>query len=448
VKLRWSLFGLLSVALLSIPAEAARLTVWQFSAQQNRLDIRTDVGTQPKAQLVLNPTRIVVDLPGIRWGKPKASQWVTSEAVKAIRVGQFNAQTTRLVIELAPGYSLDPDKVIVQGRSETNWSLTLPRPQRNDSSVTELTSANPIPLRVMLPPSPPPITYTGLVPVGQPMNWLQQRLSVHQTSYPAFRSTSMYFLDVDTGNYADLGGDRVFPAASIIKLPILIAFFQAVDAGTVSLDETLVMRPELIASGSGEMQFLRAWSKFSALHTVSQMITISDNTATNMIIKRLGGASVLNQKFRQWGLPNTRIRNWLPDLGGTNTITAKEMVRLMVMLDKGNVLSPKSRTQALGILQRVKNRKLLAAGIGPGAVIAHKTGDIGFMLGDAGMVVMPSGKRYMAAVLAKTPYDDPAGWDFVKGASKIVYTYLSQPMQTAADSSGADPVAQSIQLIP
>jgi beta-lactamase class A len=146
-----------------------------------------------------------------------------------------------------------------------------------------------------------------------------------------------------------------------------------------------------------------------------------------MIIKRLGGARVLNQRFRNWGLRQTVIRNWLPDLRGTNTTTAKELVYLLAQLDRGKLLSPGSQQQALGILRRTKNRKLLPAGLGPGAVIAHKTGDIGFMLGDAGIIQMPSGKRYMAAVLARTPYDDPAGWDFVREISRIVYTYLSQP---------------------
>jgi beta-lactamase class A len=284
------------------------------------------------------------------------------------------------------------------------------------------------------PPTVSPATpeALGVLPLGQPLTWLQQRLATYRTRYPAFRA-GMFFLDMDNGNYADLNGTQVFPAASIIKLPILVAFFQDVDAGKIQLDEILTMRPEMIASGSGEMQFLRPWSKFSALHTVTQMSVISDNTATNMILRRLGGATVVNQRFRSWGLQQTTIRNWLPDLRGTNTTTPKELVYLLSQLEQGKLLSPQSQQQAFGILTRTKNRKLLAAGVGPGAVIAHKTGDIGFMLGDAGMVRMPSGKRYMAAVIAKTPYDDPKGWDFMRDVSRIVYTYLSQPAPAALE---------------
>lgn len=428
--MRSLLVTIFSSVLLSASAQAARLSVWRFNPQQNRLEIRTDEAVQPTAQLVLNPTRLVIDLPGIRWGRAKLTKPIGG-TVQAVRVGQFNQQTTRLVIELAPGYSLDPSQVTVRGTSETQWFVQLPTPQRSsttDLANQPLAALDPIPVKVVPPPSRPPlpVTFGSVATAGKPLTWLQQRLTTFRTSYPAFRS-GMFFLDMDNGNYAQLNGETLFPAASIIKLPILIAFFQDVDAGKVRLDETLVMRPELIASGSGEMQDLPAWSKFSALHTASQMIIISDNTATNMIIKRLGGARVLNQRFRNWGLRQTVIRNWLPDLRGTNTTTAKELVYLLAQLDRGKLLSPGSQQQALGILRRTKNRKLLPAGLGPGAVIAHKTGDIGFMLGDAGIIQMPSGKRYMAAVLARTPYDDPAGWDFVREISRIVYTYLSQP---------------------
>ena len=132
----------------------------------------------------------------------------------------------------------------------------------------------------------------------------------------------MMVVDLDSGAYVQVGANQPIAAASTIKTPILVAFFQDVDAGKVTLSEKLVMRPELIGSGSGYMQDLAPWSSFSAQYTVGKMIETSDNTATNMIIKRLGGAKVLNQRFRSWGLQDTAIRNWLPDLSGTNTVSA------------------------------------------------------------------------------------------------------------------------------
>ena len=203
------------------------------------------------------------------------------------------------------------------------------------------------------------------------------------------------------------------------------------DAGKIKLNETLVMTRDVVVGGSGELQDLPVGSRFSALETATKMIVISDNTATNMIIKRMGGIQVLNQRFRSWGLSKTAMRNQLPDLRGTNTTTAKEMVHLLTLLDKQKLLSGRSQAQALNILRSVRNRTLLPVGLGPGATIAHKTGDIGFILGDTGIVEMPNGKHYLAAVLVESAYDDPAARDFIQDVSRIVYSYMDQLPRTA-----------------
>lgn len=126
LSLGW--LGIVSGILLTVPAEAAQLQFWRFDPQQNRLEFNTDEGVQPRAQLLSNPTRIVVDLPGTTLGQPTINQAVQG-TVRAVRVGQFDAQTTRLVIELAAGYTVDPNAVIVQGQTPTNWFVQLPTPQ-------------------------------------------------------------------------------------------------------------------------------------------------------------------------------------------------------------------------------------------------------------------------------------------------------------------------------
>jgi beta-lactamase class A len=231
---------------------------------------------------------------------------------------------------------------------------------------------------------------------------------------------------LDTGNYLDIGGDRVFPAASTIKLPILIAYYEALEEGKVSLDETLVMRRDLMARGSGTMQYQRAGTKYSTRETLEKMITISDNTATNMIIARLGGIAKVNQRFRSWGLKDTVMRNMLGDFQGTNTTSSKDMVRLLAMVANGKILSSSSREQAFEILRNTKTRTLLPAGLGSGAEIAHKTGDIGFLIGDVGLIEMPNGKHYLAGIYVRRPYKDVRGRNFIRQVSATVYDYLEQ----------------------
>lgn len=278
---------------------------------------------------------------------------------------------------------------------------------------------------------PEAIAKSAILPTGQPLTALAQRLTQLHTAHYAGLEVGMTIVDLETGNYLSLNGDRLYATASIIKLPILIALFQEVDAGRVRLDESLTMTRDMVAGGSGNMQYQQVDSQFSVLETATRMITISDNTATNMIVRRLGGIQALNDRLQRWGLQHTRMQNLLPDRFGTNVTTANELAKLLAMLDRRQLLSASSQAQVLNIMSRVQNRTLLPAGLGQGAAIAHKTGDIGAVQGDAGIIRLPSGKRYLAAILVKRDRNDPNSRDFIQAASRLVYNYLSQPPTTA-----------------
>jgi len=75
-------------------------------------------------------------------------------------------------------------------------------------------------------------------------------------------------------------------------------------------------------------------------------------------------------------------------------------------------------------MSHVENNRLIQAGLDPKALFVHKTGDIGKMLGDAGIVFAPNGKKYIVAILANRPYNAPQGKDFIQQASKIIYTNM------------------------
>ncbi len=245
--------------------------------------------------------------------------------------------------------------------------------------------------------------------------------------YPRL-APGIFVLDIDTGAYLDWNGAANLAAASTIKIPILVAFFQDVDAGKIRLDEVLALEQEAIASGSGKMQYKPPGTKYTALETVTQMITISDNTATNMLIARLGGAEALNQRFLDWGLTATAIRNKLPDIEGTNTTSSKELASLMVRVNQGELVSLPSRDRLLSIMRRTANNSLLPRGLGKGANIAHKTGNIGSMLADVGLIDLPSGKRYIAAVMVKRPRNDTRAAELINKISRVTYQYFSKPI--------------------
>lgn len=133
MKLHWLLPTALSIFFVSFPAEAAGLKSWRFDAAHNRLHFKTDAKVQPRAKLIFNPTRLVIDLPGISLERPTAKKQF-SGAIRSIRVGQFEAQTTRMVVELRPGYKLDPQQVKFRGASPSQWTVQLPKPQKVASS--------------------------------------------------------------------------------------------------------------------------------------------------------------------------------------------------------------------------------------------------------------------------------------------------------------------------
>jgi beta-lactamase class A len=82
------------------------------------------------------------------------------------------------------------------------------------------------------------------------------------------------------------------------------------------------------------------------------------------------------------------------------------MGMMLSLLSRGKLISIKSRDRALDIMRRVENDSLLPKGLGEGATIAHKTGTIGTLLADVGLVDTATGRRYVAAVLVKRPRDD------------------------------------------
>jgi beta-lactamase class A len=271
---------------------------------------------------------------------------------------------------------------------------------------------------------------TSTLIAGQPMNNLLQKVTPITQGLPDL-TPGVFVVDLDNGDYMSLNGEATFAAASMIKVPILIAFLQDVDAGKIRLDEKLTMLEGDLAGESGEMQFDGVGTQYTALETAANMIIISDNTATNMLIRQMGGIEVLSQRFRGWGLQQTTLRNLLPDLEGTNETSPRELSNLIARVSEGELLSMKSRDRFFDIMQRTVANGLLPAALGQGATIAHKTGDIGSLLGDSGLVDMPNGKRYAITVMVKRPHNDDRAFEIIRQIAGVTYDHLNQVPATS-----------------
>lgn len=259
--------------------------------------------------------------------------------------------------------------------------------------------------------------------LNERMTGLENQLKNLAALYPSIEP-SVFVWDYETGNYAGLNSDKLYSAASIIKIPVLIQLFRSIEAGQLTIYDTMTLKDYYRAEGSGSLQFKAENSVWTIDDLARLMITESDNSATNMIMAKLGSMYDVNSGIRQWGLGQTQVKTWLPDMGGTNFTTAEDLARMLYNIDNPNFLSVSSREKIFDYMGHVHNDRLLPAGLGAGASILHKTGDIGKMLGDAGIVYAPNGKKYIVAIMANRPYNSVLGKDYIVKASEIIYNYL------------------------
>ena len=266
----------------------------------------------------------------------------------------------------------------------------------------------------------------AIASLGREITALKTELQQLASEYPDL-DPEIFLVDLDTKGFVGIKSKEIIASASTIKLPILVAFFQDVERGKIDLDERLTMTQDFIADGSGNMRYAEPGTEFTALETADKMITISDNTATNMLIERMGGMEQLNRRFSQMGLEATRLNNFLPDLTGTNVTTPEDLGNLLVKIDGGGLISLRSRDRLLHIMRNLERNTLLPEGLESGATIAHKTGDIKSVLADVGIIDMPNGKRYIASILVKRTDNAPQAKEFIQRASAVAYQYFKNP---------------------
>lgn len=209
--------------LLTFPAQAARLQSWQLDTTQTQLEFSTDEGVQPRAQLISDPTRLVIDLPGVQFGRPQLTQPYTG-AIRSVRVGQFDQGTTRIVVEYAPGYTIDPNQVRFRGVSANQWTVQLPRPQFAGN-------ANPTP--TLPQPSLPPVSSNPLPsnpPTGSLPNTARTQILGVQATQDGFflrlNGGQPEVRSIRTGDrrqmILDLYGATISPALTLAQRDLLV----------------------------------------------------------------------------------------------------------------------------------------------------------------------------------------------------------------------------------
>ncbi len=268
---------------------------------------------------------------------------------------------------------------------------------------------------------------------------------------------SGYLLFLSSGEYAELSSSEKLSAASTIKIPILLALLKMVDSNQIAWNEKLILTKEVIGGGAGWMAYQPLGTSFPLHEVATEMIRISDNTATNLIIKRLGGIDKLNQQFKDFGLHSTVINNLLPDLKGTNITSAKDLAIAIGIADAGNELKINTRDLFREVMRTSKTNRLLPGGFLKGLGldrenpdlelmikgyhIYNKTGDIGIAYADAALIEMPDNSRAVAAFIVKGPFNDPRSAELIRDMAASMAPIMEErsafsanPEKESADS--------------
>jgi beta-lactamase class A len=251
--------------------------------------------------------------------------------------------------------------------------------------------------------------------------------------------------DLDTGERLERRGDETFSTASLIKVPILVTVYDLVEQGMLSLDDPLtVLRLDKVP-GSGQLQFLHDNAVITVHDAAWLMSTISDNTATNLLLDRIIIRRVW-EKMEKLGLPHTkvhsksflRIASVAMDSSvkyGLGVTTPNEMARLFALMAEGRAVSPKADSAMLDILAHNEDNTKLQRYV-EGLSTPHKTGDTDRVRTECALFPLQS--RVVACVLTKDNVDERYTIDSEANAmmarmgEAIVRAWPRRPLPAAA----------------
>lgn len=258
--------------------------------------------------------------------------------------------------------------------------------------------------------------------------WAELKRDIKKESAGFNGKIGLIVKDLQTGWVISINENDVFPSASMVKIPIMAACFKAAHEGSLSLDERIVVRANDITSGSGLIKTMPPGSSFSVKELIGLMVTRSDNTAANILIKKLG-LPYLNAYFRSAGLRNTNLSRKMMDFqrrgkGVENYTTPKDMSLILENIYRGKCVNAAVSQKCLDILKNQKVKDRIPKRLPQNAVVAHKTGLERRVCHDAGIVFTEQGD-FLICVLTKIPAKDgfkPAKRFIAKVAA---YTYNS-----------------------
>jgi beta-lactamase class A len=218
--------------------------------------------------------------------------------------------------------------------------------------------------------------------------------------------------NVDTGERLERRGDETFSTASLIKVSILVTVYDLVDRKQLGLDDPLTVLKIDKVPGSGQLQFLHDNAVVTVRDAAWLMTTLSDNTATNLLLDRIIIRRVWD-KMEKLGLPHTKVhsKSFLRNSSvamdssvkyGLGVTTPNEMARLFALMAEGKAVSPAADSAMLDILAHNEDYTKMQRFV-EGLDVPHKTGDTDQVRTECALFPLQS--RIAACVLTKENQD-------------------------------------------
>jgi len=233
---------------------------------------------------------------------------------------------------------------------------------------------------------------------------------------------------LESGRRATLNPGTRFPMASAYKVPIAYELLRRVDSGTDQLERMVTLGADDFHPGSGTLTALfrppgvtAPGVALSLRHLLELMILISDNSATDVLLREIGGPASVNARLQELGIANLQIdgptqemiANWRQNGSGAegawrNTSTPEAMADFLVKVHAREGLAPASGDLLLDVLRRCQTGNARLKGLLPeGTTVLHKTGTLGGVANDAGFIRLPGDAGTLAIAI------------FVKGADAL-----------------------------
>ena len=249
------------------------------------------------------------------------------------------------------------------------------------------------------------------------------------------------FKSLDEENISVFNNEKmIFHAASTMKTPVMIEVYKQAAGKKFALDDSVEIKIEFksivdgstfsmnIIDDSGEELYKYIGKHKTVRELVHEMITVSSNLATNILID-LAGAKNVTETLRTIGANDIQVLRGVEDekafnLGLNNVVTAFDLMLIYEHLAKRKFINVEASNKMIEILLQQKHKSRIPAKLPPTVKVAHKTGSITGVGHDSGIIFLPDGRKYILVLLSKKVKDEIAAMEAQAEVSKMIYDYM------------------------